>query len=600
MTGAFDDDAASGAPDNRPAHHPIPHPAGALVFLYWRTFVNRMRTQIARVRSPRYIVAVLLGVAYIYWALIRSTQVDGGPLRAIVGNDILVPIMSVLLLLAAARWWLFGSDRSAIAFTPPEVQFLFPAPVSRRGLVHAKLVRTQLAILLNTIIWVVLLRGDAASSMGWRRGIALWLLFSTLALHRLGATIVRVNAIEHESAGRRRSVIPAGVFLALVGAVAIGLFTKMRDLRIASMAGVKSLFNAIAAALNEQMPSIALAPVRALVEPVLAVDTATWMAALPWALLVFLLHYIWVVRLDRAFEEAALEATQHRAERLQRFRTSQLGKTRSRKGKLARIPRLRLRGRPEVAIAWKNIAAAIRGGAWRTQVLSFTIGLAVMAVVTRSASARAGEVFLGITAGWGAMLLFIGPLWMRFDLRLDLQQLPVLKALPLSGARIVLAEVAGVTILHSITVWSLMAVPIAMVLQDPELAVQSKADIPLMLAIAIAIPAINALMFTVQNGIALLFPAWVRLGIETRGFETMGQNLLTTGATMLVAAIGLVFPIGIGIIVTWLGRTWLGTGAVLLAVLLGVAIVAVQLWPVIMWLGRVFDRTDIADVAASG
>jgi hypothetical protein len=56
------------------------------------------------------------------------------------------------LLLSAARWWLFGADRGTLAFAPAEVQFLFPAPVSRRALVHAKLVRTQLAILLNTLI----------------------------------------------------------------------------------------------------------------------------------------------------------------------------------------------------------------------------------------------------------------------------------------------------------------------------------------------------------------------------------------------------------------------------------------------------------------
>lgn len=591
-------DAAAEQPG--PAHHPHPHPAAALSFLYWRTFVNRLRAQLVRVRSPRYIIAMLAGIGYIYFALIHNSRVEGGPLRGILGNETLVPILSVLLLVAAARWWLFGSDRSAIAFTPAEVQFLFPAPVSRRGLVHAKLVRSQLAILLNTLIWVVLLRGDAGSTMGWRRGIALWLLFSTLALHRLGATIVRVNALEHERAGIRRSALPAAIFLTLIGAVAFGLLSKMRDLRMASIAGMKSLFNAVGEALRDQVPSFALAPVRALIEPVLAEDTAVWLGFLPWALLVFLLHYLWVVRLDRAFEEAALEATQHRAERLQRFRSSQLGKARSRKGKLARVPRLRLRGRPEVAIAWKNVVAAIRGGAWRTQVISFTIGLAVLAVVARSASARAGEVFLGITAGWGAMLLFIGPLWMRFDLRLDLQQLPVLKALPLSGARIVLAEIAGVTLLHSITIWSLMAVPIAMVLQDPELAVQSQADFPLVLAIAISIPAINALMFSVQNGIALLFPAWVRLGVETRGFETMGQNLLTMGATTLIAGIGLVFPIGIGILVSWLGRPFLGTWAVLLAAMVGAAIVAVQLWPVVLWLGKVFERTDIADITTNG
>ena len=594
MSMQADGDTVAAAPMERVE----PHPAAALAFLYWRAFLNRLRSQTKRIRSPRYVIAVALGIAYIYWALFAYSNDRNSPFAAIIGSNVFVSIASVLLLLAAARWWLFGSERGALAFTPAEVQFLFPAPVTRRGLIHAKLVRSQIAILLNTLIWVVLLRGDAASVMGWRRGIALWLLFSTLNLHRLGATIVRVNALENSRAGWRRSAFPAAVFVLLVGTVAFSLLSELRALRIASMGGARQLLAAVSDTLQGLAPTVALAPVRALLDPVFAGDAATWLQHLPWALLVFLLHYLWVVRLDRAFEEAALEATQHRAARLQRFRTSQLSDVRSRKGKLARIPTLRLRGRPEVAIAWKNIAAAIRGGAWRTQVISFTIGVAVMGVIARSASARAGDVFLGIVAGWGAMLLFVGPLWMRFDLRLDLQNLAVLKTFPVSGARMVLAEIAGVTLLHSVTIWALMAVPIVMVLQDPELMVQSRASIPVMLAIAVAIPALNSIMFTVQNGIALLYPAWVRLGTEARGFETMGQNLLTTGATVLVAALGLVFPFAIGALIAWATRAWLGSFGVLIGTLVGVLVIAVQLWPVILWLGRVFERTDLTDIPA--
>jgi ABC-2 type transport system permease protein len=574
-----------------------PSPFQALFFLYRHSALNRLRRQVARVRNPRYVFAVLAGAMYLWWALFRPTRMGNGPLASIISNDVVVPLVSAFLLISAARWWIFGSDRSALAFAPAEVQFLFPAPVTRRTLVHAKLLRSQFAILLNTLIWSVLLRGNSGSAEGWRRGAALWLLFSTLSLHRLGASIVRANAVDNAGAGRRRSIVPMTVFGAMLAAVTYGILVRVDALKLASLqGGVRAVATGILDALEQPAPSYALWPVRALVEPVFTLTASGWLQTIPFALGLLLLHYFWVIHLDHAFEEAALEATQHRAERLHRFRTSQLGKTRSRKGKLARVPALALTGRPAVAIVWKNVAAAIRGGAWRTQLVSFTIGLAFFAAISRTASAGAADIFIGVAFGWGAMLLFVGPLWMRFDLRLDLQRLAVLKTLPLRGRDIVAAEISGVTILHTITIWSLMAVPLVMLLQDPELVIQSGASAPLFLSVALAVPVFNGLMFTVQNATALLFPAWVRLGAEARGFETMGQNLLTTGATTLVVAVALVFPVGTALLTAWL-TSGLGEWSILLATLLGALVVLLELWPVIGWLGNVFESTDVTEVA---
>ncbi len=577
-----------------------PSPVSALRFLYARTMTNRLRAQLARARSPRYLVAVVLGILYLWWALFRNARLGGGPFASIMRAEIAIPVFALFALLSAARWWLFGSDRSALAFTPAEVQFLFSAPVSRRALVHTKLLRTQLTILLNTLIWSVLLRGGGGSLASWRRGLALWVVFSVLALHRLGASIVRANALEHEGPGRRRSVLPMLVFSAMVTAVVVGFIFELPVLRAATQDGVRSVITAVLVTLQRPLPSIALWPARVVLEPVFATTAIVWFRTIPVAIGILLLHYFWVIRLDAAFEEAALEATQHRADRLLRIRSSQLGKSRSRKGKLARIPSLALTGRPEVAIAWKNFAAALRGGAWRTQLIIFTGGLIVLAIATRSSSAKAGDVFLGVTAAWGVMLLFLGPLWMRFDLRLDLRRLSILKTWPLPGHRIVAAEIAGVTLLHSITVWSLMSVPIVMLLINPQLWESSGATIPMLIAIAIAVPVFNALMFTIQNGTVLLFPAWVRLGTEARGFETMGQNLLTTGATSLVAAVALVFPVGLGALIVWLSSTLdtaLGSWAIVFGTVMGCAVLAVEIWPVILWLGTVFDGTDVGDLA---
>jgi ABC-2 type transport system permease protein len=578
------------------ARHPTP--ARAMLFLYWRSFVNRLRSQAARVRSPRYIFAVVLGALYLYWALFRNTRDGTAPLNQILQSDITVVLASTALLLSSARWWIFGADRSALAFTPSEVQFLFPAPIPRRGLVHTKLLRMQLAIFVNTIIFSVIFRGNATQLATWERALGWWMLFSTLAMHRVGASIVRTSALEHGNAGRRRMLLPVVVFGGLIAAVVYGIVVELPAIRLASTGGLKPLMQGVTTALHAPVPEAALGPVRLLLDPILKAGTATWSVALLWGGLIVLGHYFWLIRLDSSFEEAAMEATQHRAERLQRFRASQMGQARSRKGKLTSVPSLALSGRPEVAIAWKNVVAALRGGSWKTQLISFVVGLAALAAITRQASDRAGDAFMGVALGWGAMLLFIGPLWMRFDLRLDLPRLEVLKTYPLEGWRIVLAEIAAVTVLHSITIWSLLTVPVVMFMQDPELFLQSGASVPILVSVVVGVPAFNALMFTIQNGTALLFPAWVRLGTESRGFETMGQNLLTTGATTLVAAVALVFPLGAGALILWLANDW-GGWSVLAATVLASMIIGLELWPVLRWLGTVFEEMDVNEVAAT-
>jgi hypothetical protein len=137
---------------------------------------------------------------------------------------------------------------------------------------------------------------------------------------------------------------------------------------------------------------------------------------------------------------------------------------------------------------------------------------------------------------------------------------------------------------------------------DPTMFAPHVARMPVILgSIAVVIPALNFLMFTIQNGTALMFPAWVRMGADSRGFETMGQNLLTMGATTVVAAVALVFPVGLTALVIWFGMVKLGLGlmAVLIGCTLGSILLALELWPVVVWLGSVFERTDVSEVSAA-
>ena len=138
-----------------------------------------------RVRSPRYAAALLVGGLYIWAFLFRPMRTPGiSSLFLGQGTEMIVTLLAVLTLMGS---WVFGADATALAFTQAEVSILFSAPLSRRRLIGYKLFRAQIAVLINSLIWVFVLRRGGTILPSPLRAISLWVLFSTLNLHRLGA-----------------------------------------------------------------------------------------------------------------------------------------------------------------------------------------------------------------------------------------------------------------------------------------------------------------------------------------------------------------------------------------------------------------------------
>ena len=219
-------------------------------------------------------------------------------------------------MVGAVLWgWIFGVERRVLAFTPAEVTFLFSGPVPRRGLVQYKLLRNQLLILFNSLLWTLILSRERFGASPWLRALSIWVLLTTLSFHRLGASFVRTSLLEHGRIALRHRVVS----LVVLGAGVIGIALERRRTRCPTLA-------AGWAAGPDAVPGRArrgggrsrcrgrlLAPFRAMVRPLAAHSFAEWVQAMGPALLLLALHYIWVIRADTAFEEAAAEASLLRA-----------------------------------------------------------------------------------------------------------------------------------------------------------------------------------------------------------------------------------------------------------------------------------------------
>lgn len=145
----------------------------ALLYLQYHSLKNRTVMRIKRLRQPKYLVGGLVGGLYFYWYFFRVLFGGAGrgpavPLLASPENLALYESIGALLLLGIILLaWIIPHQRAALTFTEAEVAFLFPAPIRRRGLIHFKLLCSQVAILFTTLLLTLL-----THRLGGTRGFA--------------------------------------------------------------------------------------------------------------------------------------------------------------------------------------------------------------------------------------------------------------------------------------------------------------------------------------------------------------------------------------------------------------------------------------------
>jgi hypothetical protein len=117
------------------------------------------------------------------------------------------------------------------------------------------------------------------------------------------------------------------------------------------------------------------------------------------------------------------------------------------------------------------------------------------------------------------------------------------------------------------------------------------------IAAALLAPAIILSQMVVQNGVAVLFPAWVTVGgSRARGIDAMGQRLLMMAGILLTLAVSLLPGAVIAALVTLLIYWLTGTVLIVLPAFIVAMVVAGECWLAIEGLGRVLDRTDVSAI----
>jgi hypothetical protein len=489
--------------------------------------------------------------------------------------------------LTALSWILPGSS-GLLTFSDAEIQFLFPAPVRRRQLLIHRMLRSQLGLLFGSLV-VGLMTPSIDGFARLRVSIATWVVLVTAKVYFAGVSLSRAKLASRQARALRVAWTPIIVLLTAVVIVAIAL---ARAFSGAPPSGPVELFARIRDVAAQGWVREVLWPFVTVVRPVFAEWPLPYLRSLALALGVLGATAIWVLQSDQAFEEAAAAAAEHRAAEVKQRRPSY----RVRSGGW----QLTAAGRPEGAFAWKAAMQTIRLVDQRSimRLVALLFALGVISVSLGRGSGFATIVGFFATIG-SAMAVLFAPQVLRIDLRQDLRHLELLKTWPVTSAAVVRGQLLWPGALITACAWGLLAVALTMSgLVFTKLGWGWRVSAAA--GAAIVAPALIFAQLTIHNGVALLFPAWVPLGMQRpRGLDAMGQRLIMLGGTWLLLAIGAI-PAATGGGIVWFATRWLiGSAALIPGALVATVIVAIEVLLATEALGPAYERIDILAVERS-
>jgi ABC-2 type transport system permease protein len=422
--------------------------------------------------------------------------------------------------------------------------------------------------------------------------VGLWLGITTLSFHSAAAARTRQRLAEHGRAGWVGS-LPTLLVVAGVGGALWWAFRQAGPLP--PFEPKREWVDASLHVLEEPPLSWVLWPLSAFARVLFAVDLQAFAVALPQALLVLALHYLWVISGDVSFEESSVLAAEKRAQALEARRggnTAQLLTPAEKR----RVPfKLEPSGPPEVALVWKGLIAS--GRLFNVRVLAIFglmfVPMAIFAGLMKSLQFATTMLGFLMLSFW-AMGTLLGGSMSRSDLRRDIEFIDVLRALPMSGRQIVLGEALGALVPALVVQWGLLAGGLVLMQGDDlffELDLHER--IVWGLALGIAGPAVTLAGILVQNAAVIFVPAWVANPKDgPRGPEASGVAMLVLLGTLLGVSLGLLPAAIFGLLVGFallplLGLWSLVAGAVALS---GVA--AFEAWVAAAILGKAFETVE--------
>jgi ABC-2 type transport system permease protein len=585
---------------------------GALLYLRLTSFKNQLLGSVRRLRHPRYLVGAIAGAAYFWFFFLRRmfltpphassagrAALDAGV--AAVPALVIFTLFALFALFRLGAAWLAPGNRPGIAFTEAEIAFLFPAPVTRRTLVHFKLLGSQLTILVSSLLLTFVAgRGNLLGGNPLIHAIGWWVILSTLSLHTIGAAFTVTRLTDGGVSQARRQAAVTGLIVLIIAAVIYAVWFTAPAFP-EDDGSPAALVRYATSVTDTGLLHWLLLPIKIVMGPFLASGWREFFLALGPALLLLAAHYAWVLRAETSFEEASIAQAEKRgrliaAARAGNYRLGR-GPARARREPFVLAP---AGGRPEFAFLWKNLLSAPAFLNSRTFLVCAALIIAGTSWLGHGVkdppAALATVTVVAVIAA--VYIVLLGPQLARQDLRGDLAHSDILKTYPLRGWQVMLGEMLTPVAILTAMLW-LVLLAAALALGPGRRfsgwltpGLRGTAGV----CLALITPLLCMLQLMIPNAATLLFPSWAQTA-RTRGggIDVMGQRLIFVAGQLLVIILALLPAAGLGLLL-WFAAHWVLGGAASTAVATAgvLGVLGLELCLGLWWLGRRFEKFDLS------
>jgi len=442
--------------------------------------------------------------------------------------------LAPLIMLGVTLMMSFLSASRAVAFSPAEVDFLFPAPFTRRRLLLYKISFSALGALVLALLLSIWQSQNASMWVGAFLGMLFMLVFAQATA--IVVTMLRQAALDPRSSAATRAGLVIIVVAVLAGVVELG-GPMVRD-------GVLWSREALGYVRESVFARAVLAPFDVLTMVFTAErfwpDLVVWTAASAGMVVLVVLI---ALRLDEYFMETSLAASRKAQAAMTELRSGGMmmrGSGKSARWRVGMLPRWGGAG----TIAWRqltNVVRNFRGMMVFFGILAVAIGPAVYGL-TQASEGGEGSVARAVVGVAGVWFLFVLPAMLRFDFRSEVDQMDVLKSLPIGPTAVTVGEILAPTMVLTVLVGLLLGMWAVLVesMRGPTLAV-----LPFLVPVNLMVMAIENMMF-------LMMPT--RMASATPGdMQKIGREmvvmfgklgLLGAGLGASAAAAGLAYGLG--------------------------------------------------------
>ena len=454
-------------------------------------------------RTPKGRILFALGV--VMFGLWLAPSIVAAFMRTDAHPETLHTVFPFIILAMCTLTMLTSAGERAIYFHPAEVDLLFPGPFSRRELLAYKVMGGLVSTAFSALIFsIIFLRWG-----GWWPALYVGLFLSFQFVQLLSMSVMLIGQMMAEQAFTR---IRKTVMLIVMGILAVALW------RAVSAQAEQSFTEILARARDSAALRIVFLPL----EPFACMVSAQTLFPnlVGWAAVAVAINaalFAVIVGLDAQYTDAAVGISQKVYSRLQRARRSGVSSTSKKEGRTV-VPRLPWLGGAG-PIARRQCINATRNARGLVVMLCL-MGIFIGApLVTRSDHIDDLLPFAGLMMLWLTVIL---SMMIRFDFRMDLEQMEWLKMMPLRPASIFVGELVVPVIMTTFVQLALFGL----------LAYLQNAPIVLLYVVLFGVP-INALLFGAENIMFLLYPSRV-VAFSPGDFQLFGRQVLLMLAKMIL------------------------------------------------------------------